>query len=96
MTSSKRLKDYNVGDKATIQLAIVAYGGVLPSIDDLESTPRRLKDTGQLRATTSSEHPDVFYLDNNTTRAIMSCGHAVGRLIFQEIIAYGSTMYSRA
>lgn len=62
-------------------------GGVLPSVEDLQSTSRCLKSTGQLRTTTSEKKPDVFDLDNDTTRAIMSCGHAVGRHIFQEIIS---------
>lgn len=54
-------------------------GGVWPKIGHLEARPRLLRASESMQITTSEDHPDVFglYYDD-TPRAIMACGHAVG------------------
>lgn len=53
-------------------------GGLWPSVEDLEAKQRLLKASDIIRITASEKHPDVFGLDDDTPRAIMACGHAVG------------------
>ena len=79
-SSKKRLSDYDVTDRSTLVLVVIAHGGVWPTMKKVVAEPRHLKPADGITLTTiSDEHPDVFEIADDGPGVIMRCGHATGK-----------------
>lgn len=78
-SSDKRLSDFEVKHGSTLSLVVGLPGGVWPTEEDLEKKTRTLIPSGGFKTTVSPNNPDILGLDDNSLRAVMPCGHAIGK-----------------
>lgn len=78
-STDKRLSDYDIIHGSTLSLVVGLPGGVWLTEKDLAGRPRTLIPSGGLKTTVSQDNPDVLDLDDSSLRAVMPCGHAIGK-----------------